>query len=87
MAKRLSKKISKLEKKADQLRKQAEKKGKELQSATSHKIDDLTKEDKGSKKGLIALLLAAGAAAVAVVLKKKRDQELDEALWEEPRSI
>jgi hypothetical protein len=24
---------------------------------------------------------------VAVVLKRKRDQELDEALWEEPRSV
>ncbi len=87
MAKRLSKKVSKLEKKADQLRKKAEKKGKELQSATSDKIDDLTKEDKSSKKGLVALVLAAGAAATAFVLKKKRDQELDEALWEEPRSI
>ncbi len=84
---RLSKKVSKLEKKADQLRKKAERKGKELQSATSDRIEDLAKEDKSSKKGLIALVLAAGAGVAAVVLKKKRDQELDEALWEEPRSI
>ena len=34
----------------------------------------------------LALLLGA-VTVVAVVLKKKRDQELDEALWEEPRSI
>ncbi|TVR36594.1 MAG: hypothetical protein EA388_03335 [Nitriliruptor sp.] len=87
MAKRLSKKVSKLEKKTDQLRKKAEKKGKELQSTTSDKIDELTEQDKNSKKGLVALLLAGVGAAAAVVLKKKRDQELDEALWEEPRSI
>jgi len=87
MAKRLSKKVSKLEKKADHLRRKAEKKGKELQGATSDRIDDLSKQDKGGKKGLIALLLAGGAAAAAVALKRKRDQELDEALWEEPRSI
>lgn len=87
MAKRLSKKVSKLEKKTDQLRKKAEKKGKELQSTTSDKIDELTEKDKTSKKGLVALLLTGLGAAAAVVLKKKRDQELDEALWEEPRSI
>jgi hypothetical protein len=83
---RVSKKIDKLEKEADKLRKKAEKKGKDLQSQASDRIDDLTKEDKSSKKGFVALLLAAiGAAAFA--LKKKRDQELDEALWEEPRSL
>jgi hypothetical protein len=83
---RLAKKVDKLEKQADELRKKAEKKGKKLQSDAEDRIDDLKKEEKGGKKGVFALFLAAGAA-VAFALKKKRDQELDEALWEEPRSI
>jgi hypothetical protein len=84
---RVSKRIDKLEKEADQLRKKAEKKGKQLQSDASDKIDELTKEDKSGKGGVITLVLAAVGVAAAVLLKKKRDQELDEALWEEPRSI
>lgn len=84
---KISKKIDKLEKETDKLRKKAEKKGKELQSTASDRIDELSaQEDKGGKKGVFALLLAALAGA-AFALKKKRDQELDEALWEEPRSI
>ena len=83
---RVAKKVNKLEKKADDLRKKAEKKGKELQDRASDRIDDLQKEDKRSKKGIMALLVALGAGA-AVLLKRKRDQELDEALWEEPRSL
>lgn len=83
---RLAKKVDKLEKEADALRKKAEKKGKQLQSSASDRIDELKGEEKSSKKGIFALILAAGAA-VAFALKKKRDQELDEALWEEPRSI
>jgi hypothetical protein len=83
---RLAKKVEKLEKEADALRKKAEKKGKQLQSSASDRIDDLKAEEKSSKKGIFALILGAGAA-IAFALKKKRDQELDEALWEEPRSI
>ena len=84
---KISKKIDKLEKETDKLRKKAEKKSKELHSSASDRIDELTaEEDKGGKKGFFALLLAALAGA-AFALKKKRDQELDEALWEEPRSI
>lgn len=83
---RVAKKIDKLEKDADKLRKKAEKKGKDLKSTAEDRIDDLVKEDKKSKKGIVALVLAA-AAGVAFALKKKRDQELDEALWEEPRSL
>ncbi|MCC5949213.1 MAG: hypothetical protein JJT89_12230 [Nitriliruptoraceae bacterium] len=85
---KLAKKIDKLEKEADKLRTKAEKKGKELQGKASDRIDDLDprEKDKGGKKGVLALLLGA-AAAGAFALKKKRDQELDEALWEEPRSI
>jgi hypothetical protein len=86
-SKKILKKIDKLEKQAEDLRKKAEKKGKDLQSMASDKIEELGKdEDKGGKKGVFALLLAIGAG-VAVALKRKRDQELDEALWEEPRSI
>ncbi len=89
---RITKKVEKLEKEADQLRKKAEKKGKQLQSKASDRIEELSdeiegKNKKGSKTGLFAAILAAGAGIAAVVLKKKRDQELDEALWEEPRSI
>ncbi|MFP4310354.1 MAG: hypothetical protein ACLFS9_00030 [Nitriliruptoraceae bacterium] len=88
---KIAKKVDKLEKEADKLRKKAEKKGKELQSKASDRIEELDAEikgeEKGSKAGIIALLLAAGAGVAAFVLKRKRDQELDEALWEEPRSI
>jgi hypothetical protein len=85
--KRLSKKVAKLEKKAEGLRKQADKKGHELQARAAERIDGL-REDKKPKrrKGVLAMLIAA-AAAVGIVLKRKRDQELDEALWEEPKSL
>lgn len=83
---RAAKKIDKLEKQADQIRKKAEKKGKDLTSMASDRMDDLSGDDKGGGKGVFMLLLALAAGA-AFVLKKKRDQELDEALWEEPRSI
>ena len=84
---RVAKKIDKLEKEADKLRKKAEKRGKEMQAAASDRIDELNKQDdKGGKGGIIALLLAALAGG-AFALKKKRDQELDEALWEEPRAL
>jgi F0F1-type ATP synthase membrane subunit b/b' len=85
-SKGIAKKIDKLEKEADKLRKKAEKKGKELTDTASDRIDELRGEEKSSKKGVVALLLAAGAA-IGFALKRKRDQELDEALWEEPRSL
>jgi hypothetical protein len=86
--KRLTKKVSKLEKQAEDLRKKAEKKAGALQDKANERIDDLTGESKRKtgRKRLVALVLALGAGA-AVALKKKRDQELDEALWEEPRSV
>lgn len=87
MAKRLSKKVAKIEKKADKLRRQAEKKGHELHERASAKIDDLQRDEpKSGRKGLFALVLAIGAA-VGLVAKRKRDQELDDSLWEEPKSI
>ncbi len=84
---RIVKKVEKLEKEADDLRRKAEKKGKQIQSRASDRIGEITKEEKKSRKGLFTLLLAGAGAATAMVMKKKRDQELDEALWEEPRSI
>jgi N-acetylmuramic acid 6-phosphate (MurNAc-6-P) etherase len=85
---KIAKRIDKLEAEADKLRKRAEKKGKQLSDQVVEKVEDLTaEEDKGGKKGLFLLLLGMGAAAAAFVLKRKRDQELDEALWEEPRSL
>ena len=98
-SKKLSKKLDKLEKEADKLRKkaekkgkqlssQAEKKGKELSAKASDKYEELTTDDEPSKggKGKVLVLLAAIGGTV-FALKRKRDQELDEALWEEPRSI
>jgi hypothetical protein len=87
-SKKLSKKLDKLEKQAEELRSKAEKKGKELTAKASDRLDDLTSEpepEKGGKGKFLLLLAAIGGALFA--LKKKRDQELDEALWEEPRSI
>ena len=86
--KRLSKKVAKIEKKADRIRKRAEKKGHDLQNRASDKIDDLQREKKPrrGKKGLLAGLVAVGAA-IGMVAKRKRDQELDDSLWEEPKSL
>lgn len=48
--------------------------------------DSSEQEKSRSKKGLIALLLAA-IGALGFFVKKKRERELDEALWEEPRAL
>jgi len=48
---------------------------------------DDTHEDEGGRKGLLFMLLVALGRAAAFMMKKKRDQELDEALWEEPRAL
>jgi hypothetical protein len=85
---KIAKRIDKLEAEADALRKKAEKKGKQLSEQVVDKVEDLTgQEEKGGKKGIVVMLLGLGAAAAAFILKRKRDQELDEALWEEPRSL
>jgi hypothetical protein len=88
-SKKLSKKVARLEKQADALRAKAEKRGKELSTMASERLDDLRAEPEPSKSGgkgkfLLVVLSALGAV---FALKRKRDQELDEALWEEPRSI
>jgi len=44
-------------------------------------------QQKKSKKGVITLFLAVVSAVVAVLAKKKRDHDLDESLWDEPRSL
>jgi hypothetical protein len=88
-SKKLSKRVAKLEKQADELRAKAEKRGKELTTMASERLDDLRSEpepQKGGGKGKFLLVLL-GALGAAFALKRKRDQELDEALWEEPRSI
>ncbi len=88
MAKRLSKKVAKFEKKADGLRKKAEKRGHELQERAADRIDQLQGQPKRRRrKGLVTVLLGAFAAVAGVVVKRKRDQELDESLWEEPKSL
>ena len=42
-------------------------------------------EKKGKKK--FFLMLLAGLGALGFFFKKKRDRELDESLWEEPRDL
>ena len=46
---------------------------------------DTTDEGRGGFSKL--LLLVALAALGSFLLKKKREQELDEALWEEPQAL
>jgi hypothetical protein len=48
---------------------------------------DTNEEEKSGGKGKIFALLLAGLGALGFFLKKKRERELDEALWEEPRSL
>lgn len=43
--------------------------------------------EESSGKGKLMALLLAGLGALGFFLKKKRERELDEALWEEPRSL
>lgn len=50
---------------------------------------DVVMEEKKSGFGPFKLLvlLATAAGAVMSLLRKKREAELDEALWEEPRAL
>ena len=94
--KKLSKKVDKLERKAEKLAAKASAKGGEIAGQAQAKGKQLSdraavrmgvkEEEKSGKKGLFALV-AAGAAGLGFFLKKKREQELDEALWEEPRAL
>ncbi len=59
-----------------------------LAAHSTREPEDMAKnEDEGGRKGLLFMLLVALGSGAAFVLKKKRDQELDEALWEEPRAL
>ena len=42
-------------------------------------------EKKGKKK--LFLMLIAGLGALGFMWKRRRDRELDESLWEEPRDL
>lgn len=48
--------------------------------------EDVTTEDEGGGFPKV-LLLVALIAIGSFLLKKKREQELDEALWEEPQAL
>lgn len=95
--KKLIKRLEKLEGQADDLRSKAEAKGLQLTERAVDKFDEMRddgkkkskkkdEDDEGGSKGKFLLFLIAVGGAV-FALKRKRDQELDEALWEEPRSI
>jgi hypothetical protein len=45
------------------------------------------KEKKKRGKGKLFALILGAVGAAGFFLKKKREKELDEALWEEPRSL
>jgi hypothetical protein len=47
-------------------------------------VDETSDHGGGFPKLLLLILLAALGA---FMLKRKREQELDEALWEEPRAL
>lgn len=94
--KRLAKKVDKFEKKADKFKDKASARAAKLSDSASSKAHELSDkaavkmgkkpEPKKGKKGILALLVA-GLAGAGVFLKKKREQELDEALWEEPAAL
>jgi hypothetical protein len=52
----------------------------------AEETENQDKESSGGKGKLFAFILAA-VGALGFFLKKKRERELDEALWEEPRSL
>lgn len=53
--------------------------------STDQAADQATDEGGGLMRTVLLLLGLLGAAGY--VLKRKREQELDEALWEEPRPL
>lgn len=93
---RRAKKVDKFEKKAEKFKDKAAARAQELSGQASVKAQELGEKaavmagkkepEKRSKKGLLALVTAA-LAGVGLFLKRKREQELDEALWEEPRAL
>jgi hypothetical protein len=93
--KRLAKKVDKFERKAERFKDKASVRAQELSGQASAKAQELGEKaatmtgkqpEKKSRKGLVTLVMAA-LAGVGLMLKKKREQELDEALWEEPRAL
>ena len=50
------------------------------------KDDEVLDDESGGKGKVVALLLAA-VGALGFFWKRKRERELDEALWEEPRAL
>ncbi len=58
-----------------------------LQTTTIHREHTMDDSATSGSKGKALMLLLFVAAAVMGLLKKKREQELDEALWEEPRAL
>lgn len=60
-----------------------------LAETAAEKLDETSGEDASSGGGIAKIvgLLMAAFAGLGVYLKRKRDRELDEALWEDPRAL
>lgn len=71
---------------ANELKDRVATKAGDLAAAARDATEDVAEDDSRGKGGLL-LLVAAVAAVAAFLLKRKREQELDEALWEEPRAL
>lgn len=55
--------------------------------AAKELLTDDDAEERSRGKGRIIALLLAAVGAVGWLLKRRRERELDEALWEEPRAL
>jgi len=70
---------------ANELKDRVASKASDLAAAAREATEEVDEDARG-KSGLL-LLVVAVAAVAAYLLKRKREQELDEALWEEPRAL
>ena len=87
--KRRAKKAEKLANAATVLREKADEiEVKAAELSPDGEVPDVSTDDEsgGGKLKLLTTLLAV-LGGVGFYLKKKREQELDEALWEEPRAL
>ena len=70
---------------ANELKDRVASRASDLAAAAREATEEVDDDTRG--KGGLLLLVVAVAAVAAFLLKRKREQELDEALWEEPRAL